>query len=125
MNITAEYAPGLLQADLSVLDPSGYDSSLYSYSVHDPDIAEEMEQIRDTAFERFLERNFKRPIQMMLRESGDPATTIIEDLERMGPDILVLGRKHHPFLERLVVGSVSTKVMKAASVPVLIIPIPD
>ena len=114
-----------LQADLGSLDASGFEGGHYSYAQFDPDLAEEIEQVLESAFKRFLQRSFVRPIRMMIRESGDPATTIIHDADRTGADILVLARKHHPFLERLVVGSVSTKVIKAAKIPVLLIPIAE
>jgi len=111
------------EADLSLHDSEGYDASLFQYEADNTNAAEEFGLLRKVAFDHFIKTHFTRPVEAMLQESTDPASTIINGVERLGADILVLTQKPHPFLERLVVGSLSAKVLKLVNVPTLLIPI--
>src|SRR4029079_7889920 len=57
-------------------------------------------------------------------EHGDPVHKLIEDAET-GVDLLVLGSRGFGPVMRLLVGSVSSRVIRQAPCPVLVVPRPD
>jgi nucleotide-binding universal stress UspA family protein len=77
------------------------------------------------ALERLAER-FKAAgvagLPLMVR--GPTVSTILEQAERFGADLLVLGSHGRSALMSLVAGSVAQGVLRAARVPVLIVPSP-
>jgi len=52
---------------------------------------------------------------------GDPATSIIEYASRNGADLVVMGSRGLSTFKRLVLGSVSSKVVQESRVPVLVV----
>jgi nucleotide-binding universal stress UspA family protein len=56
-------------------------------------------------------------------ERGDPAEKLLEDAE-IGVDLLVLGSRGFGPLMRLLIGSVSSRVIRQAPCPVLVVPRP-
>ena len=54
--------------------------------------------------------------------SGDPAKELVTYAERTGADLIATGSHGHGFVTRLVVGSVTTKLLRTAACPVLVIP---
>jgi nucleotide-binding universal stress UspA family protein len=58
-----------------------------------------------------------------LIEKGDPVEKLLEDAE-MGVDLLVLGSRGFGPVMRLLVGSVSSRVIRCAPCPVLVVPRP-
>lgn len=52
---------------------------------------------------------------------GEPATALLEAAEDWGADLIVLGRRRLSGLERIAIGSVSSKVANHATVDVLIV----
>jgi len=56
-----------------------------------------------------------------LRESGDPATKILDVAERVGPDLIAMGTHGRTGLQRLVRGSVAERVLRHAGVPLLLV----
>jgi nucleotide-binding universal stress UspA family protein len=55
-------------------------------------------------------------------EDGDFADTILMKAKGLDIDILVMGSHSHRWLEDLVLGSVTSKVIRNTSVPVFIVP---
>jgi len=55
-------------------------------------------------------------------EEGDFADTILMKAKGSGADILVMGSHSHRWLEDLVLGSVTQKVVRHSSIPVYIVP---
>ena len=55
-------------------------------------------------------------------EEGDFADTILMKAKGSGTDILVMGSHSHRWLEDLVLGSVTAKVVRHTSIPVYIVP---
>ena len=53
---------------------------------------------------------------------GDPAAIIVDAAEATGPGLIAVGSRGLGTIERLRLGSVSTKVLHAAAGPVLIVP---
>jgi nucleotide-binding universal stress UspA family protein len=54
--------------------------------------------------------------------SGDPARELLSYAARVGGDLIAVGSHGHGFVTRLVIGSVTTKLLRMASCPVLVIP---
>lgn len=52
---------------------------------------------------------------------GDPADQIAAAVQRLQPDLLIMGTHGHSALKGFVMGSVTTKVIAATSVPVLLV----
>jgi len=52
---------------------------------------------------------------------GDPATSIIEYASKNGADLIVIGSRGLSTFKRLILGSVSSKVVQEARVPVLVV----
>ncbi|MCQ4342611.1 MAG: universal stress protein [Sulfolobaceae archaeon] len=52
---------------------------------------------------------------------GDPATSIIEYASKNGADLIVIGSRGLSTFKRLILGSVSSKVVQESRVPVLVV----
>ena len=52
---------------------------------------------------------------------GDPATSIIEYASKNGADLIVIGSRGLSTFKRLVLGSVSSKVVQESRIPVLVV----
>jgi nucleotide-binding universal stress UspA family protein len=55
-------------------------------------------------------------------EIGDPSAQLIAVCDRVGADLLVVGRRGAGLFRRMVVGSVANHVVQEASCPVLVVP---
>jgi len=55
-------------------------------------------------------------------EIGDPSTQLIAACDRLGADLLVVGRRGAGLFRRMVVGSVANHVVQDAPCPVLVVP---
>jgi len=54
-------------------------------------------------------------------KNGDPAQVIIETIEEEAPDLVVMGSKGLSGIKKVVIGSVSNKVLNNTKVPILIV----
>jgi len=54
--------------------------------------------------------------------SGDPARELLSYADRMDADLVAAGSHGHGFVSRLIIGSVTTKLLRCANCPVLITP---
>jgi len=71
------------------------------------------------------------PAESLLREAGlafasqcvvgDPSEKIAEEVQRLRPDLLVMGTHGHSALKGFVMGSVASKVVATTTVPVLLV----
>jgi len=52
---------------------------------------------------------------------GDPASTLLEAAREVGADLIVLGRRRLGGLERIALGSVSSKIVNHSNVDVLVV----
>lgn len=57
-----------------------------------------------------------------LLEEGDFADTILKKSKGLGTNILVMGSHSHRWLEDLVLGSVTTNVIRQSTIPMYIVP---
>jgi nucleotide-binding universal stress UspA family protein len=55
-------------------------------------------------------------------EEGEFADTILMKAKGLGIDILVMGSHSHRWLENIVMGSVTSKVLRLTSIPIFIVP---
>ncbi len=53
---------------------------------------------------------------------GDEADAILKEAKQRKPDLIVVGRRGHGTLMRLLVGSVSSKIVALSPYPVLVVP---
>jgi len=53
---------------------------------------------------------------------GDPAPALLAYAQQAGADLIAVGTQRHAFIERLMVGSVATRVLRMARVGVLAVP---
>ena len=54
---------------------------------------------------------------------GDPARVILDDTEKLYIDIIILAKRRHSAIERMLLGSVSDTVAREAKHPVMLVPI--
>lgn len=89
----------------------------------------------DDAYEHALPARFDRARATLGREhslvfistalEGDPATVLLQTAHKLHADLVVAGAQGHSFVERLLVGSVSTALLRGAPCSVLIAPEPS
>jgi nucleotide-binding universal stress UspA family protein len=58
----------------------------------------------------------------IILEEGDFADTILMKAKELGTDTLVMGSHSHRWLEDLILGSVTAKVVRLTTIPVYIVP---
>jgi len=102
------------------IDPmSGFGD--FAYVTYDPEVQHNIERAEEHEFHAFLVAHFVHPIQPEIL-NGDPATCILEQADEQGADLIVLGKRHHNRLERILLGSVTREVFERADRPVLLMP---
>lgn len=106
------------------IEPMSGAGAMDPYAVYDPSMQEEISAAREHAFYSFIYSHFNVSIRPALRE-GRPADVIIEDAHHHEVDMIVLGKRHHPVLETLLLGSTSRKVVEKTDIPTLLVPIPS
>jgi nucleotide-binding universal stress UspA family protein len=95
-----------------------------SYALYDPSIEESIVEAEQSDFDAFVQERFTRPVRPALHH-GDPARVILHDASELGADLLILAKRRHSALERMLLGSVTKVVANEATQPVLLLPIPD
>ena len=96
----------------------GYGSTLAVVTVTGRDEDDATTATLDDARERLLARHVTASY---VEQVGEPADGLVEAATSRGADLLVVGRRDHGALERLVLGSVSTKVLHGAPCDVLVV----
>ena len=71
-----------------------------------------------------LETGVEGAVEIHVLE-GEPAHELLEFAQGRGIDLLVAGSHGHSFVGRLLMGSVSTRLIRGAKVPVLVVPPSD
>jgi nucleotide-binding universal stress UspA family protein len=87
---------------------------------------------REFGYERECELKFKEFLRQLPSlpsvvvetryRHGDPAGTIVAIANAEGAGLISCGRAGHSFMQRLLVGSVSTAIVRHATCPVLVVP---
>jgi nucleotide-binding universal stress UspA family protein len=78
-----------------------------------------LEQLRD--LDRTLEAGSGQEVDTHLLK-GDPASEILRLAERVSADLIVAGTHGAGFLERMLIGSVATRLVRGATCSVLVVP---
>lgn len=103
-------------------------ATLYEVVVaHDPQVIEEVSvaagvHTLEAAEALLTEANIDYQCEVGI---GDPAHTIIDILERFQCDLVVMGARGMGNLRSALLGSVSSEVLHSASVPVMIVKVPE
>lgn len=95
----------------------------FAYVEYDPEVQRNIEQAEAHEFHSFLNDRFTRPVRPALMK-GEPAAVILEESASREADLIVLCKRHHSRLERLLLGSVTAEVVEHSSIPVLLMPVP-
>ncbi|HAY36728.1 MAG TPA: universal stress protein, partial [Bacteroidetes bacterium] len=56
---------------------------------------------------------------------GDPARVILDDSEKMEVDMIIMAKRRHTAIERMLLGSVTNTVAREAHQPVVLMPVAD
>jgi nucleotide-binding universal stress UspA family protein len=113
-------SPNAWRALEEALAVAGADARVTVVAAALPDVAEGLEERR-----RELEDARRRLAELdreaeLVAVAGAPADVLVEEAERRGADLIVVGRRGLSGAERLVMGSVSSKVARTAPCSVLI-----
>jgi len=104
------------------VDPLTGLSGFAPYALYDPQVEENIARAEEHAMQAFLVERFQKPVRAALR-FGDPARTILEDADEHDVDLIVLAKRHQSTLERWLLGSVATDVLRNTKRPTLFMPI--
>jgi nucleotide-binding universal stress UspA family protein len=103
------------------VDPlSGFGDT--AYALYDPAVEEAMVEAEQHDFDAFLKERFDIPSRPALHE-GDPARIILDDATQMGMEMIVMAKRRHSAIERMLLGSVTNTVAREAKQPVVLLPI--
>jgi nucleotide-binding universal stress UspA family protein len=81
-----------------------------------------IQKLRSTATEASRGAGWKLPLRTQLLQAEDPAREISEYANALGAGLIVLGTKGDPVIVRALLGSVSSAVVRTATLPVLLVP---
>jgi nucleotide-binding universal stress UspA family protein len=96
-------------------DMAGYGSRLTVVTVRNGDVGEGVAAAaRRHLLDRHVAAGYLEPV-------GEAAETLIETATELGADLLVVGRREQNTARRLVLGSVSSKVVRRATCDVLVV----
>jgi nucleotide-binding universal stress UspA family protein len=114
-----------------IADPLFYVSRDYStimgftgYIDSGPVLLQNTEELKKTS-RKFLERSAKHlgdPTIMTLVKEGDFATTIMDVAKETEASVIVMGSHSHKWMENILLGSVTEKVLHSTTIPLYIIP---
>ena len=93
-----------------------------AYALYDPAIENSIVEAERHEFDRFLIDRFSTAVRPALHQ-GDPARVILNDADTMKVDMIILAKRRHSAIERMLLGSVSDTVAREAKHPVLLMPI--
>ena len=98
----------------------GFEGNVEMY----PTIVENRDELKKASL-KFLDKSKQHlgdeTIQTLVKE-GDFAETILETAKEYHADIIVMGSHSQKWLENILIGSVTEKVLRITSIPLFIIP---
>ena len=106
---STEYSPILGLTDSLGVDPLNFDS---------PDRLRKVSQ----HFLDEMKNHLKDENVQTLLQDGDFADSILKAAKNLHADILVMGSHSHKWLENILLGSVTEKVLRQTTIPLFIIP---
>lgn len=93
-----------------------------AYALYDPAVEDAIVEAERHDLDAFVQERFSMPVRPALHE-GDPARIILDDADRMDVEMIVMAKRHHSALERMLLGSVTNTVARDAHQPVLLLPV--
>ncbi len=93
-----------------------------AYALYDPAVEESTVEAERHDFDTFVKDRFSMTVRPALHE-GDPARVILDDAERLDMDMILLAKRRHSAIERMLLGSVTNTVAREAKQPVILLPI--
>ncbi len=108
-------------AALALLALKGQFARVLAVSVADSGDPETREQYTRTLEAHLSSLRERAPVETRVLE-GDPARTIVDVAAREKAGLLVLGKRGHNPLTELLLGSTAERVLRRATVPVLMVP---
>ncbi len=98
--------------------------------LHTRNIKGIIESVRDEVFEmiasnRLIEDNILNRLGDIIVVPGKPAPIILSEAERIQADMIIVGSHGPDAIDHRVLGSVSSKVLQLAKVPVFLVPMLD
>jgi len=93
-----------------------------AYALYDPAVENAIVEAERHDFDAFVSERFSMPVRPALHE-GDPARVILDDAESMEVDLVLMGKRRHSAIERMLLGSVTNTVARESSQPVVLLPI--
>lgn len=93
-----------------------------AYALYDPAVEESIVEAERHEFDLFIRERFSLPVRPALHQ-GDPARVILDDAKSMGVDMIILAKRRHSAIERMLLGSVTNTVAREAHQPVVLMPI--
>jgi nucleotide-binding universal stress UspA family protein len=88
---------------------------------NDLNSVEGLKNVSQNYLERLKHHLGNKNVQTVVRE-GDFADTIIKTAKELHADIIVIGSHSRKWLENIVMGSVTEKVLRHTSIPLFIVP---
>ncbi len=115
---TAKELAKCLGASLHLLHV--YNTPVYTYPGRDPTLAPSLHQEITEAARRAVQSKAEAEggLAWELRE-GDPATEVLETVEKLQPLLVVMGTHGRTGLRHALLGSVAEKVVRKSDVPVM------
>ncbi len=109
-------------APLAVDPMSGFGEM--AYALFDPSVEKSIVEAERHEFDRFVSDRFSTPVRPALLQ-GDPARVILDDADELDVDMIVMAKRRHSAIQRMLLGSVSNVVTRESTRPLLLLPIVD
>lgn len=130
-----DFSPSSIAAARSALALLHHDATLYLVHVWRRSPSDHpSERERDDAYEQRLTGSFERLVATLgapdsvtvrwLSLLGEPVDRLLEFAASHGADLIAAGRRGHGFFERLLIGSVTTALVRGSECSVLVTPDP-
>lgn len=104
------------------IDPMTGLSGFAPYTLYDPQLEANRDEAEEHAFKAFLIDRFRRPIHAGIKK-GEPGPVILDDAEEHDVNYILVGKRQHGRLERLLVGSTAQDVIKNSPRPTIVLPV--
>lgn len=98
----------------------GYDG--YDTGVIDIEMMNEMQKVTHE-YLKSAAKHLNDPAVITHLAEGDAATAILEYAEKWNADLIVMGTHSHSALEKLLMGTVASKVLEKTKIPVYMVPV--
>jgi nucleotide-binding universal stress UspA family protein len=109
-------------APLAVDPMSGFGEM--AYALYDPSVEKSMVEAERHDFDRYVKERFTQPVRPALLQ-GDPSRVILDDAAELGVDMIIMAKRRHSAIQRMLLGSVTDVVSRESKQPVLLLPIVD